>query len=107
MTAINIVCLADAIHMFADGASTDANGKIAGIAPKVFALPHIKSVIGVRGSSAAATIFAHAVGFHSRSFDQLKLQIVEVFMLRPERADENRSENALTLPLARLNLRSL
>jgi hypothetical protein len=79
MTAINIVCLGNAVHMISDGASTNADGRIAGIAPKVFALPHIKSVIGVRGSSAAATIFAHTAGFCSNSFDELKLQIVNVF----------------------------
>jgi hypothetical protein len=79
MTAINIVLLKDAAHIFSDGASSDRDGVIRGISSKVFAFPNIKAVIGVRGSSGALTVFAHTMAFKAASFDDLRADAVTTF----------------------------
>jgi hypothetical protein len=79
MTAINVVRTPASVHMFSDGASTDAQGSIIGIAPKALPMPHLNAAVGVRGSSAAAALLVHSMGFSARSYDDLADNAVTMF----------------------------
>jgi hypothetical protein len=88
MTALNIVVESDAVHLFSDGASYDAEGLLVSAGPKVFALPHINAAIGTRGPAIALPLLAHFVGQVATSYDGLKANIAPALQLAYAMANE-------------------
>jgi hypothetical protein len=78
MTAINILRQKNAVHLISDGASYDENQRLVSSGPKVFALPHINTAIGIRGPTVALPLIAHFVGHAASSYDGLKTNIAGV-----------------------------
>ena len=74
MTAINVLVMPDAVHVFSDGGHTDQTGRLAYLGAKVFYLPNISGLLAWTGvSEKGRTIAALFDAEHDVIRDGVKL----------------------------------
>jgi hypothetical protein len=78
MTALNVVCLADSVHLVSDGAACDGDGRLAALFHKVTPLPHLNLAIGVRGVRAAAIMAVDTISVGATSYDDLRSRVAKI-----------------------------
>src|SRR5262245_35068723 len=72
MSALNVVKQKDRIVVVTDGLTYDGNtGVVRGFQSKQATLPSLPCVIATQGAPLATPLFAHFVGCHFSSFDDL------------------------------------
>lgn len=73
MTAINVLVMRGAVHVFSDGGHTDANGRVKYLGAKVFYLPNCNGVLAWTGRSRRGWEMAMAIDSDFALLDQGKL----------------------------------
>lgn len=99
MSAINVLRLPDAVHVFTDAASYDEDGVLQAIAPKCCVMPHLPAALATRGPRRATDLLAAILGGLFQTFDELVSNIEYQLPLICDEADELRSEFAPRIEL--------
>jgi len=77
VTVINVIRQSTGVHTLSDAIAYAPDGReLQG--PKLFALPHLPAIIGVRGPMLAAPLLAEMLGRVVGSYDELRSSIAEV-----------------------------
>jgi len=71
MTAINVLCRPDAVHLCTDGATYLADGAIAWLGSKVYAAPHLPMAIAGRGVATAVDRIGPLLASRCATFDDV------------------------------------
>lgn len=78
MTAVNVIVRADCVHVITDGAATDSRGRLVHLMQKATPLPHLRSVIAIRGNRALSSCIVDAVSTGGSSFDDIRRNLVPI-----------------------------
>lgn len=85
MSVVNIVCGADATHMYTDGGLFSKDGSVSAILCKADCLPHLNTVLSSRGSLFFANQLALTINHTFFSYEGLITGLPQLFRQQYER----------------------
>ena len=81
MSAVNIIRVPDAVHIFTDGASYHADGRLGAVGQKVWPLAHLNAALICRGPHLLMPSLIGRISTVFASFDELVAGIVQLAMI--------------------------
>jgi hypothetical protein len=101
MTTINVLVQREAVHLYTDGSVMDDTVAIDFVQSKTWLLPHLNAAIAACGPVLFPPIFVSAVSWAARSFDELRVNALDVFR---QTYEQNRQYWGPTPATANVNL---